>query len=129
RVVFAHIIELLRRHQFNDLIATLQYRAESIQNYFGDGHGFGITLHYSVEPRPLGTAGSVKFAAQQILEPALAAHERFFVISGDALADFNLTEIVKFHKRVGALATLTLYKVPNPLQYGVITLDGDGRIQ
>ncbi len=124
RVVAAHIADLLHRHQFTDVVATLQYRAEDVQNYFGDGHGLGINLAYSVEPQPLGTAGSVKYAAS-----VLDADEPFLVISGDALTDFNLQEILQFHKRVGALATLTLTRVPNPLEYGVITTDGDGRIE
>lgn len=126
RVVAAHITDLLRRNHFTDVVATLQYRAEDVQNYFGDGHGFGINIQYSIEPRPLGTAGSVKYAQQQL---HTLGDSPFLVISGDALTDFNLQEILEFHKRVGALATLTLTRVPNPLEYGVITLDGDGRIQ
>jgi mannose-1-phosphate guanylyltransferase/phosphomannomutase len=126
RVVAAHIVDLLRRNQFTDIVATLQYHAEDIQNYFGDGHGFGINVQYSVEPHPLGTAGSVKFASQQQETPS---DEPFLVLSGDALTDFNLQEIVAFHKRVGALATLTLTRVPNPLEYGVITTDAEGRIE
>lgn len=126
RVVAAHIVDLLLRNQFSDVIATLQYRAEDVQNYFGDGHGFGVNVQYSVEPHPLGTAGSVKFARQQL---QTLDDEPFLVISGDALTDFNLQEVLDFHKRVGALATLTLTRVPNPLEYGVITLDGEGRIE
>lgn len=124
RVVMAHIGELLRRNQFTDVVATLQYRAEDLQNYFGDGQGFGVNLHYSVETRPLGTAGSVKHAA-----PQLDTQEPFLVISGDALTDFNLAEIVNFHKSVGALATMTLTRVPNPLEYGVVAVTDDGHIQ
>jgi len=124
RVVMAHIGELLRRNHFTDVVATLQYRAEDIQNYFGDGQGLGINLRYSVETRPLGTAGSLKYAAAE-----LQADEPVLVISGDALTDFNLADIIAFHKRVGALATLTLTRVPNPREFGVVRLDGDGRIQ
>ncbi len=123
RVVMGHIGELLCRNQFTDVVATLQYRAEDIQNYFGDGQSMGINLQYSVEQRPLGTAGSVKHAASQ-----LDAQEPFLVISGDALTDFDLTKIIEFHKSVGALVTLTLTRVRNPLDFGVIGLDGSGRI-
>jgi mannose-1-phosphate guanylyltransferase/phosphomannomutase len=124
RAVMGHIIELLRRHNIRDLVATLQYRAEYIQNFFGDGSQAGVTLNYSVEPHPLGTAGSIKFA-----EKYLSRDEPFLVISGDALTDFDLTEIIDFHKRVGALVTITLYRVPSPLEYGVIIVDGQGRIE
>ena len=123
RVVMAHIGELLVRNQITDVIATLRYRAEDIQNYFGDGQGLGLNLQYSVEAHPLGTAGSVKFAANQF-DPC----KPFLVLSGDALTDFNLAEIVAFHESVGALATLTLKRVPNPLDYGVVALADTGRV-
>ncbi|HEX9077719.1 MAG TPA: sugar phosphate nucleotidyltransferase [Anaerolineae bacterium] len=124
RPVMGHIIELLKRHNIDDVVATLQYRANDIQNYFGDGSNAGISMHYSVEPRPLGTAGSVKYA-----EKYLTGSDPFLIISGDALTDLNLTEIVDFHKRVGAAVTITLYRVPSPLEYGVIIVDGEGRIE
>jgi mannose-1-phosphate guanylyltransferase/phosphomannomutase len=124
RQVLGHILELLRRYNFSQAIATLQYRAEDIQTYFGDGAQVGIPLSYSVEPHPLGTAGSVKYA-----EKFLARDEPFLIISGDALTDFDLNAIVAFHKRVGAAVTLTLYRVPNPLEYGVIIVNNEGRIE
>ncbi len=124
RPVMGHIIELLKRHHIDDIVATLQYRADDIQNYFGDGSNVGVNLKYSVEPRPLGTAGSVKFA-----EHHLSDAEPFLIISGDALTDFDLTAIVEFHKRVGAAVTITLYRVPSPLEYGVIIVDANGRIE
>lgn len=124
RVVAAHICDLLRRNEFRDVVAALQYRAEDVQNYFGDGHSFDLNIQYSVEPRPLGTAGAVKYAARQI-----DSDEPLLVISGDALTDFHLEKIIEFHKRVGALATLTLTRVSNPLSFGVITADEHGRIE
>ncbi|MBI4790644.1 MAG: mannose-1-phosphate guanyltransferase [Chloroflexi bacterium] len=126
RPVMGHALELLKRHNFDDVVATLQYRADDIQNYFGDGSQAEIALRYTVEPRPLGTAGSVKFAEKQLTD---GSAEPFLVMSGDALTDFNLGEIVEFHKRVGALVTITLYRVPAPLEYGVIIVDGDGRVE
>jgi len=124
RPVMGHIVELLKRHNITEIVATLQYRAEDIQNFFGDGSNAGVTMNYSVEAQPLGTAGSVKFA-----DKYLSRAEPFLVISGDALTDFNLTEIVDFHTRVGAAVTITLYRVPTPLEYGVIIIDGQGRIE
>lgn len=124
RPVMGHIIELLKRHNINDITATLQYRADDIQNYFGDGANWDVALHYSVEPRPLGTAGSVKFAAEY-----LSRTEPFLIISGDALTDLDLSAITAFHQRVGAAVTITLCRVPNPLEYGVIIADADGRIK
>jgi mannose-1-phosphate guanylyltransferase/phosphomannomutase len=126
RVVAAHICDLLRRNGFSDVTLTLQYHADDVQTYFGDGHGSGVNIQYSVEAQPLGTAGSIKYAQSQL---RASDGEPFLVISGDALTDFNLCEVVEFHKRVGALATLTLTRVPNPLEYGVIALHPDSRIQ
>ena len=124
RYVMGHIVELLKRHDFTEIVATLQYRADDIQNYFRDGSNFGVTMNYSVEPHPLGTAGSVKFA-----ERYFSRDEPFLIISGDALTDFDLTKVMDFHKRMGAAVTITLYRVPNPLEYGVIIVDGQGRIE
>ncbi len=121
--VMAHILDLLKRNGITDVVVTVQYLADMIQDFFGNGHSFGMNIEYAVEEMPLGTAGSVKNA-----EPYLSRDEPFLIISGDALTDFNLGEIVAFHQNRQAIATLTLYRVPNPLEYGVVITDADGRI-
>jgi mannose-1-phosphate guanylyltransferase/phosphomannomutase len=118
----AHTLDLLKRHGVTEVVVTVQYLANVIQDYFGDGHEMGMNICYSVEDVPLGTAGSVK-KAQEYLD------ETFIVISGDAVTDFDLQQIIEFHRQKGALVTLTLYRVPNPLEYGVIITDEEGRIQ
>ena len=90
-----HIIELLRRHGIDEIVVTVAYLPQVIRGYFGDGESMGVTLHYSVEETPLGTAGSVKHA-EALLD------ETFLVISGDALCDFDLTAIVAAHHRPAA---------------------------
>jgi Nucleoside-diphosphate-sugar pyrophosphorylase involved in lipopolysaccharide biosynthesis/translation initiation factor 2B, gamma/epsilon subunits (eIF-2Bgamma/eIF-2Bepsilon) len=122
RVVMHHIIELLKLHNITDIVVTVQYLANNIQDYFGDGSSYGVNISYSLEETPLGTAGSVKHAQHMLQEP-------FIIISGDALTDFNLTEIIEFHKNNKALATLTLKRVPNPLDYGVIITDERGHVR
>jgi mannose-1-phosphate guanylyltransferase/phosphomannomutase len=72
---------------------------------------------------PLGTAGSVKNAEDALRD------ERFLVISGDALTDIDLTDMVRFHERNGALVTIGLKRVPDPLEFGIIIVDEDGRVQ
>lgn len=121
RPAMGHILYLLKQHGIQDVVVTVQYMAEVIQDYFGDGSQWGMSLQYAVEETPLGTAGSVKNAQALLDEP-------FLVISGDALTDFNLSEVVRFHEQMGAVATLTLYRVPNPLEYGVVITDAKGRI-
>ena len=119
--VMEHILNLLKRHGINEVVVTVQYLASNIEDYFGNGSQFGMRITYSREDVPLGTAGSVKNAEEQLTEP-------FLVISGDALTDYNLTDIIKYHQEKKALATLTLAHVPNPLEYGVIITNEEGHI-
>jgi len=122
RVCLEHVLTLLRDHGFTDVVITVHYLASHIFDYFGDGRAFGLRITYSLEPSPLGTAGSVKLAEREI-------DGTFLVISGDALTDVNLTEIIEAHRARQALATIALYRVPNPLEYGVVVTDPDGRIR
>jgi len=102
-------------------VVTVQYLADLIQDFFGDGSSFGMKIHYSVEETPLGTAGSVK-NAQDFLD------ETFVVISGDALTNINLTGLSEYHKNANTLATLALFNLANPVEYGVITINSEGHI-
>ena len=122
RPVMEHILLLLKRHGITEVVVTLQYLAGVIQSYFGDGSQLGMHIEYTVEDVPLGTAGSVKLA-QHLLT------DTFLVISGDALTDFDLGKIIEFHKSRNAMATLTLYRVPNPLEYGVVITNDDGTVR
>lgn len=123
RPCMEHILLLLKRHGIVDVVITLQYLAEQIQDYFGDGSSLGMNITYSIEESPLGTAGSVGLAREQLKD------DRFIVISGDALTDIDLTAVTKYHEANSALATLTLYSVPNPLEYGVVIIGEDGKIR
>jgi mannose-1-phosphate guanylyltransferase/phosphomannomutase len=117
-----HIIELLRRHGMTDIVVTLAFMPQVIRGYFDDGGGMGVELHYSVEESPLGTAGSVRNAAELL-------DETFLVISGDALCDIDLDALVAAHRERGAAATLALKSVENPLEFGVVITDEDGRVE
>jgi len=119
--VMEHILHLLKRHGITEVIVTVQYLASNIEDYFGNGSQFGMRITYSREDVPLGTAGSVKNAEEQLTEA-------FLVISGDALTDYNLTDIIQYHQAKKAMATLTLAHVHNPLEYGVIITNEEGHI-
>jgi mannose-1-phosphate guanylyltransferase / phosphomannomutase len=119
--VMGHILDLLKRHGITEVVVTLHFMPEMIQSFYGDGQSLGMKLHYAIEEMPLGTAGSVKNAQEYLDEP-------FLIISGDAVTDINLQQVVDFHESRRAEATLTLFRVPNPLEYGVIITDGEGRI-
>ena len=116
-----HIFDLLKRHGIEDAFVTLQYLASVIQDSYGDGGAVGMRLRYSVEETPLGTGGSVR----QIGD---ALDDTFLVISGDAMTDIDLSKVIAFHKERKAAVTLTLVRVPNPLEYGVVITQPDGRI-
>jgi mannose-1-phosphate guanylyltransferase/phosphomannomutase len=117
-----HILLLLKRHGITEVVLTVQYMATYIQNQIGDGSDLGMNVTYSVEEHPLGTAGSVRQAAESLTDT-------FLVISGDALTDFDLSAILAYHKEREAMATLTLYRVESPLEYGVVVTNQDGRIR
>jgi mannose-1-phosphate guanylyltransferase / phosphomannomutase len=122
RPCMEHIIELVKRQGINQLVATLAYMPQVIRGYFGEGSPFGVELDYSVEEVPAGTAGSVKLCEHYL-------DDTFLVVSGDALTDIDLRDLVDFHVRNGAVATLALKSVPNPLEFGVVITDDSGRIE
>jgi mannose-1-phosphate guanylyltransferase / phosphomannomutase len=117
-----HIIELLKRHGFEDVIVTVAFLPQAIRSYFGNGEALGIDINYSVEESPLGTAGSVRLAAGRL-------DDTFLVISGDALCDLDLGRLVDFHREKRASVTIGLKSVENPLEFGIVVTDEDGRIE
>ena len=117
-----HILELLRKHGLEDVIVTVAFMPQAIRGYFGDGESLGLNIEYSVEESPLGTAGSVRLASDRL-------DETFLVISGDALCDVDLTELIDKHKEKGAAVTIGLKSVENPLEFGIVVTDEDGRIE
>ncbi len=117
-----HIIELLKQHGLSNIVVTVAFLPQSVRAYFGDGSSLGVSIEYSVEESPLGTAGSIRNAAEHL-------DETFIVISGDALTDFNLSEIINFHNRKKSLITIALKSVENPLEFGVVIIDDENRIK
>jgi len=117
-----HILELLRRHNLTDVVVTLAFMPQAIRSYFGDGESLGMNITYSVEESPLGTAGSVKQAVGE-------GDESLLVISGDALCDIDLTSLLEFHREKKAAVTIALKSVENPLEFGIVVTDDEGRIE
>jgi mannose-1-phosphate guanylyltransferase/mannose-1-phosphate guanylyltransferase/phosphomannomutase len=116
RPVMAHIVDLLDRHGFDEVIANLHYFPDSIREYFGD------RLSYRFEEELLGTAGGVRNCAD------FFGDDTFLVISGDALTDIDLTRFVARHREAGGVATLAVKQVSDTREYGVVLHDADGRI-
>jgi mannose-1-phosphate guanylyltransferase / phosphomannomutase len=123
RPIAEHIINLLRRHNVTDIITTLFYLPDIFRDYFQDGADLGVKLTYAVEEElPLGTAGCVKNVDSLL-------NETFLVISADSLTDFDLSAAIAFHRQCNAKATIVLTRVPNPIEFGVVITDDQGRIQ
>jgi mannose-1-phosphate guanylyltransferase / phosphomannomutase len=117
-----HILELLREHGMDEVIVTVAFLPQAIRSYFGEGETLGMQIGYSVEESPLGTAGSVRLTARQL-------DETFLVISGDALCDVDLSALVAFHKEKEAAVTIGLKSVENPLEFGIVVTDEEGRVE
>ncbi len=118
-----HVLRLLKRHGFDETVVTVQFLASLIRTYFGDGEELGMHLSYATEELPLGTAGSVKNAEDELKDDA------FLVISGDALTDIDLDAVVRAHRAKGALVTVCLTRVPDPLEFGIVITNPDDRIE
>jgi mannose-1-phosphate guanylyltransferase len=116
RPVMEHIVELLDRHGFDEVIANLHYFPDSIREYFGE------RLSYRYEEQLLGTAGGVRGCAD------FFGDEPFLVISGDALTDIDLGAFLARHRQAAGIATLAVKKVADTREYGVVLHDRDGRI-
>ena len=121
--VMEHIIGLVKHHGITDVVATLAFMPRVIEDYFGSGDEWGVNMSYALEDSPLGTAGSVKNAE------SLIGDDTFVVISGDALTDIDLTKVIAFHKAKGGPVTIALKAVPDPLDFGVVVTDDNGRIE
>ena len=116
RPVMAHIVDLLDRHGYDDVVANLHYFPDTIRDYFGD------RLSYREEPELLGTAGGVRNCAD-FLDGG-----PFLIISGDALTDIDLGAFVARHKQAGGIGTLAVKGVEDTREFGVVLHDADGRI-
>jgi mannose-1-phosphate guanylyltransferase/phosphomannomutase len=121
--ILEHVVNLLKNHGIRDLIFLLYFQPEVIKNYFRDGSEFGVKINYMVPPEDYGTAGAVKFASEH-----LKGDEPFLVISGDLLTDVDLGALIEFHKNKKAMVTIGLTSVKDPLQFGIVITDEEGKV-
>lgn len=122
--VMQHNLELLASHGIHNIYANIHYFPEQIENFFGDGSDFGVNLCYSFEEKLLGTAGGVARMAKL----AGGVNGAFVVLSSDALTDIDLHDLIAFHRKKKAMATIALYSVLDTSQFGVVVLDHDSRV-
>jgi len=115
-------LELLKRADVRDVILSLSYQPQKIEDKLGDGTDYNVRVSYVVEASPLGTAGAYRNAASLISETTV-------VFNGDVLTDIDMNEVIRFHRERQAAATIVLAPVPNPTAYGLVETEKDGRVR
>jgi mannose-1-phosphate guanylyltransferase len=116
------MIDWLRTHGVEEIVMSMGYKADGLRNALDAAGHEGVSITYVEEPEPLGTAGAVKFAEQHL-------DERFIVLNGDTLADYDLSAEIAQHEATGARATLALVPVEDATAYGVVLTDSEHRVE
>jgi histidinol-phosphate phosphatase family protein len=116
-----HQVDLAKKHGFTDLVFFVHYRADLIENHFGDGQKFGVRIRHVLEREPLGTAGAV-LAGMELLA------DRFVVMYGDTMVNVDLERLWQAHEQAGAAATLLLHPNDHPFDSDLVEADGDSRV-
>ncbi len=124
--VMEHIVRLLVKHGFTDIVANTHYLADQIEGYFNDGRASGARMIFNREAELLGTAGGLKRVSENFR--FFQKGETFAVVGGDDLTDIDLTAMLKFHRDNKSLATIGLATVADPSQFGVVVLEEGGKI-
>jgi len=116
-------LESLSKSGVDEVVLAVSYMAYALQRYFGPSK-YNVKIVYSFERRPLGTAGAVKKAKELVGDG-----ETFLVLNGDVLCEINYSDILKLHKKHGALVTIALYEVADPSRFGVVEMGDDDQIR
>lgn len=120
--IIEYIMDLLIENGVDEAVVTLKYLPQIIKDNFPSNTYKGLKLNFVEEGVALKTAGSVKNAARDFDEP-------FFVISGDAMCDFELEKIMEYHRQESAIATIVLSKVNDPREYGLVKINEQGVVE
>ncbi len=123
RPMMEHTMMMLKKVGITDFIILLYFKPDIIRDYFGDGSRFGINITYVIPDDDYGTAGAVKLAQEHI------GDENFIIISGDLVTDFDFEKIFDYHRHKNSQLTITLTSVENPLEFGVVIANEEGRIE
>lgn len=120
RPMIEYIVDKIKKSGYNELVVTLSYLKNQIKSLLSEKYP-EMNINYSMEKSPLGTAGGVKNASKYI-------DDTFFVLSGDVLVDVDLNDLLEFHRRKKALATMVLTPVDDPSHFGIAVLDNEHQI-
>ncbi len=118
-----YIVEHLKGFNINRIGFTLHYLPSTVIDYFGDGSKWSLEIFYSVEEKPLGTAGGVRK-----LYDELGSDSTVIVFSGDLFTNIDLGKMLKYHREKDSVFTIALRKAVDPTQYGIALLNSDGRV-
>ncbi len=116
-----HVIRHLAKHQIKDIIVAERHLSQTIESYFGDGSQFGVKLSYTIEDKPMGTAGAVKNAEKYL-------DETFLVLNGDVFTDQDITAMISSHREKKAKVTIALTAVDDPSSYGLVHTNAEDRV-
>lgn len=121
--LLAHQIELLKRAGLTEIILAVHYQAEQIKKVLGGGEGLGVKLIYSIEEKPMGTAGAVKNARKFFDDEVLV------VFNGDVITQIDLREVLNFYHQKKARVVIVLTPVADPSHYGLVITDKENRVE
>src|SRR4051812_15831763 len=116
-----HQVELAKKYGFTDLIFFVHYRADLIEQHFGDGKRFGVQIRYVLEREPLGTAGAVLAGLEYLAD-------RFLVMYGDTMVNVDLERIWRTHEQHHADATLLLHPNDHPFDSDLVEVNAESRV-
>ncbi|MEO0096332.1 MAG: nucleotidyltransferase family protein [candidate division WOR-3 bacterium] len=118
-----YMIYQISSQGFKDIILCVGYKGDEIINYFKDGRHWSVTIDYSMEKKPLGTAGAIKLASSRFND------QNFIVMNDDSMLGLDFQELISFHMMNNAKATIALVKVNDVKRFGRVVLKRDGTIE
>lgn len=117
RPLLESIILGFKKYGFKEIILSVGYKSEIIENYFGDGSNFGVNIIYIHEDKQMGTAGALNYMRELLSEP-------FFVMNGDLLTNINFEHMMDYHVENSSVATMGVREYEFQVPYGVVNLKG-----
>jgi len=117
------LVRQLERQGIRRLVMSTGFLADQIESEFGDGGKLGLSIEYSRERHPLGTAGAVRLA-----RPYLREASSFLVMNGDSFLELAFDPFIRFHRAHGGLASMAVLRVDDSQRYGAVQVDPAGRV-
>jgi D-glycero-alpha-D-manno-heptose 1-phosphate guanylyltransferase len=117
------LVRQLRGQGIHRLLMCTGYLAQEVKKELADGSKWGITIEYSEESHPMGTAGAIKLA-----EPLLIDSSDFLVMNGDSFMDVDFQKLIQFHREKNGIASLVVAQIRNEQRYGTVEMTPEGRV-